>query len=128
MAGPALPLPTDAEYRILEVLWDRGPQTVRQVHDQLTGERDVGYTTVLKILQNLHQKGLVDRDDSERSHVYAAAVEREWATRGFVADLTDRVFAGSAGRLALRALSTRPASRSELDEIRALLDRLEADT
>lgn len=121
------PLPTDAEFRVLDVLWAGGPMSVRGVHDQIRRDSDVTYTTVLKILQNLLGKGLVHRDDSARSHVYEAAVERDWATRGFVADLADRVFDGSAAKLVMRALSDQTPSREELDEVRALLDRLEAE-
>lgn len=121
------PLPTDAEYRVLDVLWDEGPRTVRDVHEAVRDSWKVRYTTVLKILQNLHAKGLVSRDDSARSHVYAALVEREWATRGFVDELSRRVFDGSAAQLAIRALSSQPATREELEELRALIDRLEAE-
>lgn len=128
MTGPERPLPTDAEYRVLDVLWNFGPQTVRQIHDRLSGTWAVRYTTVLKILQNLYEKGLVSRDESERSHVYEAAVEREWATRGFVSELANRVFEGSAARLVMRALSSQPATKEELDQIRRLLDRLEDQT
>lgn len=108
-------------------LWDAGPSTVRDIHDRLVDEWEVRYTTVLKILQNLHGKGLVERDDSTRSHVYSAAVERDWATQGFVSELTDRVFDGSAARLVMRALSTQPATPEELEEVRRLIDRLEGE-
>jgi predicted transcriptional regulator len=120
-----LPLPTEAEFRVLGALWTHGDQTVRQVHEQLRDGWAVGYTTVLKILQNLHEKGLVSRDDSERSHVYRAAVERDWATRGYVTDLTERVFGGSAAELVMRALSSQRATPEELEQIRSLLDDLE---
>jgi predicted transcriptional regulator len=120
-----VPLPTDAEFRVLEALWTHGAQTVRQVHDRLRDGWGVGYTTVLKILQNLYEKGLVTRDDSERSHVYTAAVAREWATRGYVSDLTERVFGGSAAELVMRALSSQRATPEELEQIRELLDDLE---
>jgi predicted transcriptional regulator len=122
------PLPTDAEYRVLDALWAHGSQTVRELHERLRDGWSVRYTTVLKILQNLHDKGLVTRDDSARSHVYEAAVDREWATRGFVSDLADRVFEGSAARLVLRALSSQPATKDELDQIRELLDHLEEES
>lgn len=122
------PLPTDAEFRVLDALWTYGSQTVRELHERLRDGWSVRYTTVLKILQNLHDKGLVSRDDSARSHVYDAAVDREWATRGFVSELADRVFEGSAARLVLRALSSQPATKEELDQIRELLDRLEEES
>lgn len=122
------PIPTDAEFRILRVLWRHGPQTVRAVHERVADERDVGYTTTLKILQNMHQKGLAHRDDSRRSHVYEAALDRESALGGLLGDLTDRVFEGSTARLVLGALSSQPASKEELDEIRAYLDELEVES
>ena len=120
-----LPLPTDAELAILKALWDLGPSTVREVHDAVAQERDVGYTTVLKILQIMYEKGLVSRDDSARSHVYRAAVPRERTQKKLVSDLLDRAFDGSSASLVLQALSSRKASPEELDQIRALLDRLE---
>lgn len=122
-----LTLPTDAEFRILDVLWRRGPQTVRQVHDVVRDGWTVRYTTVLKILQNLHEKGLVSRDESARSHVYETTVAREWATNGMLEELADRVFEGSAAKLVMRALSSQQASKAELEEIRDLLDSLDGE-
>ncbi len=122
-----LTLPTDAEFRILDVLWRRGPQTVRQVHDIVRDGWTVRYTTVLKILQNLHEKGLVSRDESARSHVYETTVAREWATNGMLEELADRVFEGSAAKLVMRALSSQQASKAELEEIRDLLDSLDGE-
>lgn len=117
--------PTDAELALLSVLWERGPSTVREVHARL--EDGVGYTTVLKILQIMTEKGLVTRDESTRAHVYAAAQAREETQGRLVGDLVDRAFAGSASKLVMNALAQRPATREELDEIRRLLDDLEAD-
>lgn len=122
----APPLPTDAELGILQVLWRRGPSTVREVLGELGRERPVGYTTVLKLLQIMHEKGLVERDESERSHRYRAAVAEQVTQRRLVGDLIDRGFEGSAGRLVLRALSARRATPEELSEIRRLLDELES--
>ena len=122
----APPLPTDAELGILQVLWRRGPSTVREVLGELGRERPVGYTTVLKLLQIMHEKGLVERDESERSHRYRAAVAEQATQRRLVGDLIDRGFEGSAGRLVLRALSARRATPEELSEIRRLLDELES--
>ena len=116
----AVPLPTEAELDLLSVLWRRGPATVRDVQQALG--RDAGYTTVLKLLQIMHAKGLVTRDESRRTHVYAAAVEREETEGGLVDELARRAFGGSAGRLVMRALSDRTASPEELAEIRRLLD------
>lgn len=115
--------PTPAEMAILNVLW-QGPATVRAVHEALA-DRGVGYTTVLKTLQIMHDKGLVSRDASRRSHVYAAAVPQAEVQTGLVDALVDRAFAGSASALVMRALRDRPTSADELAEIRALLDDLE---
>lgn len=119
-----LPRPTEAESAILSVLWSRGPCTVRQVHEALA-ERGTGYTTVLKLMQIMAHKGLVRRDESRRSHVYAAAVEQGTMQRRWLDDLLERGFEGSTSALVLRALSSKRASAEELAEIRALLDRLE---
>lgn len=120
-----LPRPTDGELAILRVLWDRGPSTVRQIHEVLAGEKDLGYTSVLKLLQVMTEKNLVTRDDRERSHVYAAAQSAERTRAHLVGDLLDRAFGGSAAKLVIQALSSRKTSRAELDEIRALLDAAE---
>ncbi len=118
-------LPTDAELEILRVLWSRGPSTVREVQEVLGAQREVGYTTALKLLQIMHEKGLVGRDETMRTHVYEAAVEQEQTQNALVGDLVDRAFGGSASALVLGALSANPASREELAEIRRLLDQLE---
>ncbi len=116
------PRPTDAELAILRVLWDRGPSTVRQVHGVLERDRPTGYTTVLKLLQIMIEKGLVLRDESERTHVYRARLSEQQTQRQLVRDLVDRAFDGSAAKLVMQALATKRASREELDEIRRLLD------
>lgn len=122
------PRPTDAELGILNVLWERGPSTVRDVHEALYRDEGAGYTTALKLLQIMHAKGLVLRDDSERAHVFRAAVSRERTQKRFVAEMVQRVFNGSPSQLVLQALGGRPkATREELDEIRALLDRIEGN-
>lgn len=112
--------PTNAELAILCVLWDRGPSTVRQVADALG--RETGYTTVLKLLQIMAEKGLVVRDEQTRTHVYAAAYTKDQTQRQLVVDLTARAFHGSAGRLVMQALASGTASVEELAEIRRLLD------
>jgi BlaI family transcriptional regulator, penicillinase repressor len=112
--------PTDAELAILRVLWTHGPNTVRRIAEILG--RESGYTTVLKLLQIMTEKRLVVRDESERTHVYAAASTEDQTQRQLVADLLDRAFDGSAAKLVLQALSSRKTSRAELDEIRKLLD------
>lgn len=118
------PQPTPAELEILRVLWRRGPSTVRDVHEGLPKARPVGYTTVLKLLQIMAEKRLVTRDESARSHVYAAAVSEETTQRRLVSDLLDRAFGGSAMGLVMQALAARPASAEELRQIRALIDTL----
>jgi predicted transcriptional regulator len=122
--GPA-PKPTDAELAILKVLWQRGPSTVRDVHQALSSSQASGYTTVLKLLQIMIEKGLVVRDESERAHVYAAKLSEGRTQRQLLGDLVDRAFGGSSAKLVLHALSERAASTNELREIRALLDQIE---
>ncbi len=118
-----LPRPTDGELAILRVLWQRGPSTVRTVQEMLGPQ--TGYTTVLKFMQIMTEKGLLTRDEAVRTHVYAAALPEESTQRQLVTDLIDRAFAGSAQKLVLQALSSRKASREELIEIRRLLDEIE---
>lgn len=120
------PLPTDAELAILNVLWRRGPSTVRDVFEAMREGSGSGYTTVLKMLQIMTQKGLVKRDESQRSHVYRAAAGEEQTQKRLVGDLLDRAFGGSAPEMVMRALSVKPASAEELAKIRALLDEAEA--
>ena len=120
-----IPRPTDAELGILGVLWRRGASTVRQIHEELAPRSSTGYTTVLKLLQIMTEKGLVDRDESERAHVYTARLAEEQTLGRLVGDLLDRAFGGSSSRLVMRALEERPASAEELAEIRRLLDDLE---
>lgn len=117
--------PTDAELAILRVLWERGPSTVREVADALRDERGTGYTTALKLLQIMTDKGLVRRDERSRSHVYAASVPATTTQRQLIADLVEKAFGGSASQLVLQALATKRASRDELAEIRRLLDEYE---
>lgn len=120
------PRPTDAELGILRVLWERGDSTVREVQEELEKVSPTGYTTVLKLLQIMTDKGLVARDESQRAHVYRAADARQTVQRGLVADLLDRAFGGSAQQLVQQALASRPASAEELAEIRGLLDAMES--
>jgi len=109
------------------VLWEGGPATVRQVWERLDADDRPGYTTVLKFFQIMTTKGLVERDDSRRAHVYRARLSQDQTQSQLVTDLTDRAFKGSTAGLVMRALSSRPASREELAEIRRLLDNLEGD-
>jgi len=121
----SLPRPTESELAILRVLWSEGPSTVRAVMEHLRPERALGYTTVLKFLQIMMDKGLVTRDERERSHVYSATRSEESTQRALVTDLVTRAFGGSAQKLVLQALGSRKLSREELDEIRRELDALE---
>ena len=120
-----LPRPTEAELAILRVLWERGPSTVREVTDALQEERGTGYTTALKLLQIMTEKGLVQRDDSWRAHAYEAVASAETTQRQLVTDLLDRAFGGSPRQLVLQALSAKRASREDLAEIRRMLDEFE---
>ena len=118
------PKPTNGELAILAVLWEAGPSTVRDVLDKM-GNKDVGYTTVLKLMQIMFDKGLVTRDDSQRSHVYKARQKEQTTQRMLVTDLLARAFGGSTEKLVMQALAAKKASKDELAEIRRLLDELE---
>jgi BlaI family transcriptional regulator, penicillinase repressor len=122
------PVPSNSELEILRILWKQGPQTVREVHDALKHERPVGYTTVLKTMQVMAEKKLVTRDESERSHVYAPAVEEKSVKRRLVSDLLDKAFDGSAAQLVMQALSDKRASSEDLKKIRKLLNESEKRT
>lgn len=117
-----VPRPTDSELALLRVLWEKGPSTVRQIHDVVAAERPTGYTTVLKLLQIMTEKGLVERDERARTHVYRATLSAAETQRQLVGDLLDRAFGGSAAALVMQALAARRATPDELDEIRRLLD------
>ena len=121
------PRPTQSELEILAVLWEVGPATVRDVQAALEVRRPTGYTTVLKLLQIMTEKGIVRRDVRERAHVYAPKLPREKTEQQIVGDLLDRAFGGSSSRLVMRALSSRRASREELDRIRELLNEIEGE-
>ena len=122
------PRPTDAELAILRTLWQRGPSTVGEVQEELSKERETGYTTALKLLQIMIEKGLVERDESRRAHVYRAKYAEEQTQRQLVGDLLERAFGGSAARMVVQALGSRRASKAELGEIRRLLDELEGES
>jgi predicted transcriptional regulator len=117
--------PTRAELEILHVLWTRGPSTVREVHGELSAEKPTGYTTVLKLLQIMAGKELVDRDATLRAHVYRARVPRERTQTQLVRDLVDKAFGGSASRLVMHALSGKRATPAEREAIRRVLDDME---
>lgn len=115
------PRPTDGELAILRVLWERGPSTVRQVHEALA-ERDTGYTTTLKLMQIMADKGLVLRDESSRTHVYTARASQQQTQSQLLRDLVDRAFGGSAAALLMRALDIQATTPDEAREIRKLID------
>lgn len=118
-----IPKPTESELELLTILWERGQATVRDLFEAVNQQRPVVYTGVLKLLQIMAEKGLVERDERERAHVYRAAVEKSDTERRFVRELSERFFSGSAAQLALRALEMESASEEDLDEIRKLLRR-----
>jgi BlaI family penicillinase repressor len=121
------PRPTPAELEILGVLWEVGSSTVREVQEELERRRPTGYTTVLKLLQIMNDKGLVRRDVRERAHRYTPRLPRERTEQQMVGDLVDRAFGGSASRLVMRALASRSATPEELERIRQLLDEIEGE-
>jgi BlaI family transcriptional regulator, penicillinase repressor len=117
--------PTDAELAILRVIWQRGPSTVKDVHKVLEATKRTGYTTVLKFMQIMAEKGLLSRDESSFAHVYQAQIPQEQTERTLVADLLERAFEGSTSRLVMRALAAKKATPEELSEIRKILKRHE---
>ena len=122
----SLPQPTKTELNILRILWKQGECTVREVHEALNKEEPSGYTTALKMLQVMHQKGLVLRDDSSRAHVYSAAVSKEETQTNFVSDIVNRLFDGSTSQLVMQALGNSPtADKEQLARIEALLSEIE---
>jgi BlaI family penicillinase repressor len=126
-ASASIPQPTEAELEILQLLWTNEPCTVRDIHDALHVRGGTGYTTALKLLQVMHAKGLVKRDDSQRAHVYRAAVSKERTQKSFMVDMLQRVFEGSSSQLVLHALGMQRASRAELDSIRLFLNKIDKD-
>ncbi|MEO8218435.1 MAG: BlaI/MecI/CopY family transcriptional regulator [Acidobacteriota bacterium] len=118
--------PTEAELSILRVIWSKGPSTVREVHEELLRDQDdLGYTTVLKLMQIMAEKDLLTRDESSRAHIYAARNPEQITQQQLIGHLVDRAFGGSASQLVLQALSNRGSSPRELEQIRRLIDELE---
>jgi BlaI family transcriptional regulator, penicillinase repressor len=126
MNDKSLPRPTEAELELLRVLWERGPSTVREIHEAVRGAKETGYTTTLKILQRMTDKGLVRRDETRRSHVYSAVRRAEQTQRQLVRNLLRAAFGGAPAKLVVQALSEETVSADDLAEIRRLLDELEA--
>lgn len=117
--------PTDAELEILQILWDQGASSVRTVNDLLNQTREVGYTTTLKLMQIMTEKGLVERDTSTRTHIYKASVEKARVQKKLLSNFLQKTFAGSASQLVLQALGNHKASKEELDEIKKMIAELE---
>ncbi len=117
--------PTPSELAILQILWTRGPSTVREIHDILAQEKDVGYTSALKLLQIMTTKGIVKRTEEQRAHIYSANQPAEKTKQQFAADVVQRVFRGSASQLMQHVLSGRRSSKTEIDELRRMLDEYE---
>jgi BlaI family transcriptional regulator, penicillinase repressor len=116
-----LPKPTEAELELLRVLWDKGSASVRELHEVVSQQRPLGYTSVLKTLQIMTEKGLVQRTEAGKAHIYHAAASQEETQNQLLRDLSERLFAGSAAQLAMHALTMQPASEEELEEIRKLI-------
>lgn len=116
--------PTESELEILQVLWDRGAATVREVHEVLSVYKESGYTTTLKLMQIMHEKGIVIRDDSSKTHVYKPNIDKEKTQQQLVGKMVDALFGGSASQLVMQALGSSQASKEELDEIQKLLNNL----
>jgi len=125
MAQSVMRRPTDAELGILNVLWERGSCTVREVHEALGSDNTTRYTTTLKLMQIMTEKGLVQRDESQRAHLYRAALPKERTRRRLAADMMKRAFGGSAEKLVLHALQSKKVSGKEIAQIRKLLDQIE---
>lgn len=117
--------PTDSELEILNILWEKGPSTVRDIHAELEKSKDAGYTTTLKLMQIMHDKGILKRDTASKSHVYTANVSQEKTQGQLLKRMIDNVFNGSASQLVMQALGNHKADKKELDEIRKYLDDLE---
>jgi predicted transcriptional regulator len=126
MANTKYVKPTESELEILQILWTKGLATVREVHEELAKTKDAGYTTTLKLMQIMHEKGLVKRDDSMRTHVYQAAVNKERTQKHLLTKMIDSLFGGSSTQLVIQALGSgeHKATREELEEIQALLNEL----
>ena len=124
MAKQKVVRPTESELGILQVLWDKENATVREVHEILLLSKDAGYTTTLKLLQIMHEKGLVSRNDSSKTHIYQPAVSREKTQKHFVGKMINNLFSGSPAQLVMQALGNHKASRDELEEIQKLLNSL----
>jgi predicted transcriptional regulator len=118
-----LPRPTEGELELLRILWERGPSTVRELHDDISTRRPLGYTSVLKLLQIMADKGLVEREESARAHIYRPAASQNETQNQLLRDISERLFAGSAAQLAMHALSLDAVNDHDLDTLRTLIDQ-----
>lgn len=125
MSNKEIIKPTESEMEILQVLWEKGDSTVREVHEILTTKKEAGYTTTLKLMQIMHDKGLLNRNDDARSHIYSAVVKKESMQKQVVNKMINGMFKGSSAKLIMHALGNHRASKEELAEIKKYLDELE---
>jgi BlaI family penicillinase repressor len=116
--------PTESELEILQVLWDRNSATVREVHEEMSKTKDCGYTTTLKLMQIMFEKGLVKRDDSNKTHIYQPNISKDKTQKQLVGKMVNSLFGGSASQMVMQALGSQSTSREELEEIQKLLDNL----
>ena len=116
--------PTESELEILQVLWEKGTASVREVHEELLKNKEAGYTTTLKLMQIMHEKGIVKRDDSIKTHIYQAALSKERTQKHLLGKMIDTLFSGSPTQLVIQALGNHKASADELEEIQQLIDNL----
>ena len=127
MAKKKIPQPTERELSILRILWDNGPGTVRVVNEQMNKDRTTGYTTTLKLMQIMTEKGLLARDKTRFQHIYKPAISEEKTQKQLVGDLLERAFSGSAEKLVMRALSAKKVPAEELSKIRKMLDKMKGE-
>lgn len=127
MKNSQVPKPTESELEILQLLWQNGPSSVRLVNDKLNETREVGYTTTLKLMQIMFEKGLVRRNEENRTHIYEAAVSEQETQQRLLQKFVDSTFRGSAMNLVMQALGNHDASKAELDEIKALIEKMEKE-
>ncbi len=125
MTKKQTPKPTDSELEILQILWRNGPSTVKMVNENLSQKKDVGYTTTLKLMQIMFDKGLVRRNEEERSHIYSAALEENQIQTALIEKLLETAFSGSAAKLVMQALGNSKPSKDELDKIRELINNID---
>ena len=125
MANLKLNKPTESEMEILQILWEEGPSTVREVHEILSGTKESGYTTTLKLMQIMHDKGMLSRNDESKTHIYSALIKKESVQKQVVGNMIKGLFKGSSAKLVMHALGNHRASSEEISEIKKYLDEME---